>query len=199
MFDAFFFANPQSLWAGIVTGLVFGFLLQRAHVTRADTIIGQFLLRDFTVIKVMLTAMIVGGVGVYAMLQLGMIEGLHVKGANLLVNTLGGVIFGLGMATLGYCPGTAIAAIGDGSKDAGWGALGMIAGAALYAEAYPWVKSTLTPIGDLGKVTLVSATHLSPWWFFVALAIAASVGFWRLERYEAQRRSAPGRSAAHAV
>ena len=83
---------------------------------------------------------------------------LHIKNAALLGNALGGVIFGAGMALLGYCPGTGVAAFGDGSRHALFGVLGMLVGAALFAEVYPWLKSELLGIGDLGKATLPSLT-----------------------------------------
>lgn len=189
MWETSFFAGAGILALGALTGLIFGFLLQKAHLTRANVIIGQFLLRDFTVLKVMFTAMVVGGVGIYAMLQLGMIEALHVKGTVLLANAVGGVIFGVGMALFGYCPGTGVAAIGDGSRDAIPGVLGMLVGAAVYAEMHGWLSSTIGAVGDFGKATLVTATDLSPWWFLVLMAAAALGGFAALERWERRRKS----------
>jgi len=188
MFDTPYFADPRVLLLGALTGLVFGFLLQKGGVTRFDVIVGQFLLRDFTVAKVMLTAMVVGGAGIYAMLALGMIEGLHVKAVFLLANALGGVVFGVGMAILGYCPGTGVAAIGDGSRDAVVGVAGMLLGAAIYAETHSWVATHLLPFGDLGKETMVTTTGLSPWWFLALLALAGIVGFGLLERRERGRK-----------
>lgn len=186
MFDTPLFASPGVLALGALTGLIFGFLLQKGRVTRFDVIVGQFLLRDFTVLKVMLTAIVVGGTGVWAMHQLGWVS-LHVKGAALLANGLGGAIFGVGMATLGYCPGTGVAAIGDGARDAWFGLLGMLFGAAVYAEAYPWLNERILKVGDLGKLTLADAAHVSPWWFVAALAGIAVTVFALLERWEHRR------------
>jgi hypothetical protein len=188
MFDTNFFASPLTLLYGALTGLVFGFLLHRGGVTRFGVIVKQFLLRDFTVLKIMGTAIVVGGIGVYGMLHLGILEGLKVKSSHLVVNAAGGVIFGAGMAILGYCPGTGIAAIGAGSRDAIAGVFGMLFGAAVFAEAYPWIKTTLMPLGDLGKETLVTTTGVSEWWYLAALAIAALLGFLALERWENRRQ-----------
>lgn len=193
MFDTTFFASPGVLLMGALTGFIFGFLLQKGSVTRFNTIVGQFLLKDFTVIKVMLTAVIVGGIGVYLMLQAGMIDGLHVKKAELLGNVLGGLIFGVGMAILGYCPGTGVAAIGDGSRDAVAGVLGMLAGAAVYAELYPWFKTNVLGVGAIGEETLATLSGVSPLVVLVGLGIAAVFGFRALERYE--RRPAALESA----
>ncbi len=179
-----FFADPKTLILGAITGLVFGFLLQKGGVTRYNVIVNQFRFKDFTVLKTMLTAIIVGAIGIYAMLQLGMIKGLSVKGAELAMNAGGGLIFGVGMVLLGYCPGTALAAVGQGSRDAVVGIVGALVGAAVYAEVYPLLARTVEPIGKLGKITFADATHASPWWFIVGLAIVAVALFTWLERRE---------------
>ncbi len=184
------FASPSTIALGLLAGLVFGFLLQRGGVTQYSTIVNQFRFRDFTVLKAMLTAIIVGAIGVYAMLQLGWIKGLHVKGTEIAMNALGGVIFGIGMVILGYCPGTALAAIGQGSRDAAVGVLGAVVGAGVYAEAYPLLARTIEPVGKLGKVTFADVTHASPWWFVVGLAAVAGVLFWWLEKQERRARAA---------
>lgn len=177
-----FFADPRTILLGALTGLIFGFLLQKGGVTRYNVIVNQFRFKDFTVLKTMLTAIIVGAIGVYAMLSLGMIKGMHVKAAELGMNAVGGLIFGVGMVLLGYCPGTALAAVGQGSRDALVGIVGALVGAAVYAEAYPWLARTLQPIGNLGKISFADAAHASPWWFIAGLA-AVSVGlFVWLER-----------------
>ncbi|MCA8980522.1 MAG: YeeE/YedE family protein [Planctomycetes bacterium] len=184
MFDTNLFASPQLLLFGALTGLVFGFLLQRGGVTQHKVIVGQFLLRDFTVLKIILTAVIVGGVGIYAMTGMGMIEGLKVKAAHVLADVLGGVIFGSGMAVLGYCPGTGIAAIGQGSRDAIAGTLGMLFGAAAYAQAYPFMQEHVLGVGELGKVTLVGEFGGPAWIWLAALAVGAGLLFVWLERRE---------------
>ncbi|MBX3402161.1 MAG: YeeE/YedE family protein [Phycisphaeraceae bacterium] len=179
-----FFADPTTLLLGAITGLVFGFLLQKGGVTRYNVIVRQFLFRDFTVLKTMLTAIIVGAIGIYAMLALGMIEGLHVKTAALMMNLLGGAIFGVGMVLLGYCPGTAVAAAGQGSRDALVGIAGGLVGALAYAEAYPWISKNIEPVANFGKITFPGISHVSPWLFIVPLALIASALFYWLERRE---------------
>lgn len=171
------FADPTTLLLGALTGLVFGFLLQRGGVTRYATIVNQFRLVDFTVLKVMMTAIVVGGVGIYAMRAMGMDFPMHIKGAAVVANGLGGLIFGVGMVLLGYCPGTGVAAIGEGSRHAIAGVIGMLAGAAFYAEIYPALNRSLLKIGDMGKVTLAEQLGVSPFVILIPLAIAAVIGF----------------------
>jgi len=168
-----FFADPASLFLGAFTGLAFGFLLQKGGVTRYEVIVGQFLLRDFTVTKIMGTAIAVGAVGIYGMNALGLEFSFHIKQAALLGNLLGGLLFGVGMALLGYCPGTGVAAMGEGSRHAIFGVAGMLAGAAGYAEAYPVMKASVLGVFNIGKATLATVTGFSPLWFIVILVGAA--------------------------
>ena len=179
-----FFADPTTLLLGGLTGLVFGFLLQRGGVTRFDVIVGQFLLKDFTMIKIMLTAVVVGGAGIYAMRASGIELALHIKSAALLANALGGLIFGVGMAIAGYCPGTGVAAIGAGSRHAIPTVLGMVFGAAAFAEVYPWVKANVLGVGSMGKATFETLTGLSPLWLMAATLVAVVGALFALERYE---------------
>lgn len=182
MFETSFFTDTNSLLAGVFTGFVFGFLLQKAAVARFDTIVGQFLLRDFTVLKVMLTAIIVGGVGIYALLDTSLIAGLHLKSATLAANALGGVIFGVGMAIAGYCPGTAVAALGEGSKDAIAVLLGMLAGTAAFSHSFPLLQQHVLKQADFGEITLAQAAGISPWAIFAILAVLALILFRFLEQ-----------------
>ena len=171
------FASPQMLIAGAITGLVFGFLLQKGGVTRFNVIVNQFRLKDFTVLKVMLTAILLGGLGIYIMKGIGVEFAMHIKATHILANTIGGLIFGVGMVILGYCPGTGVAAIGDGSKHATFGVLGMLFGAAIYAELYPWAKSHILNVGQLGKVTIPSEIGVSPITFLILLSIGAIIAY----------------------
>jgi len=86
-------------------GFVFGWLLQRGGVTDYNVVVNQFRFRDFTVLKVMLTAVVVGGIGVAA-LHSGGLANYQIKAAPMLVIVLGAAIFGVGMVIYGYCPGT---------------------------------------------------------------------------------------------
>lgn len=176
MFEPF----PRLL-LGLLTGILFGWLLQRSGVARFSTIVGQFLFRDFTMMKMMLTAIVTGGVGVYAMQSFGLVT-LSVKPMLLGGVLAGSVLFGVALAVLGYCPGTGVAAAAQGSRDAIAGVLGMFAGSALFAELYPSLKAGLLSWGDYGKITLPQVTGLSWSVIFLALAVVAAALFTWLER-----------------
>jgi hypothetical protein len=188
------FDTPEKLALGLITGVVFGFLLQKGQVTKFRTIVGQFLLKDFTVLKVMLTAVVVGGMGVYALYGLDWAS-LHVKPLVLGGVLGGGLIFGVGMALLGYCPGTGVAAVAEGSRHAVFGVLGMLVGAALYAEVYPFMKATVLSLGSFGKVTLPGVTGISAWVYLAALTVGTAMLFAALERW--QPRLAPKAAATN--
>jgi uncharacterized membrane protein YedE/YeeE len=147
---------------GMITGIVFGFLLQKAGVIRYDKQLGALRLVDMTIVKFMVSTVLVGMVGVYAVVDLGLAE-LSVKPTVLGGNMVGGLIFGLGWGLLGYCPGTAVGALGEGRWDGLWGILGMLTGAGLFAEAYPTLKDTILTWGDYGKITLPEVLGVNPW------------------------------------
>jgi uncharacterized membrane protein YedE/YeeE len=170
----------------VVFGAAFGFLLHRGRVADYDTIIGQFLLKDFTVLKIMLTAIIVGGIGVFALVQLGYAQ-FHIKPADTLAISLGAALFGIGMVLYGYCPGTALAAIGGGSLHALVGAAGMLVGGIAYALSFDWVKANILPVGAMGKVQLPALLGVGAPVIFAALAAVALIFFALLERGAARR------------
>lgn len=155
---------------GLVTGIVFGFLLQKGRVTKSEVIVGQFLGRDFTVVKVMASAVIVGSIGVYALLPLELFS-LSVKPLLWSGIILGGMMFGIGMSVLGYCPGTGVAACGEGKIDALFGFFGMLAGAGLYVFNYNSMSQLQKWWGDYGKKTLPELTHTSPWIWISSMAV----------------------------
>lgn len=187
------FEATDKLVLGLVTGIVFGFLLQKGRVGKFEVIVGQLLFKDWTVVKIMATAVAVGSVGVYALVSLGMAT-LHIKPALLGGVLVGGLLFGLGMAIFGYCPGTGVAASGAGHRDAMVGVAGMLFGALLYVTGYPQLKPLIESIADWGKLTLPQATSTSPWPWVLGLVIALSALLAWLEK-----RQRPAGPAGHAA
>lgn len=168
--------SPQvTFWFALPMGMLFGLLLHRGGVADYNKIVNQFRFRDFTVLKIMLTAILVGGIGVLVLKSTGNAQ-WHIKPANILAVVLGAALFGVGMVVYGYCPGTAIAACGTGSLHALTGFAGMLVGGALYAWSFPWVDAHVQTVAALGKVRLPDVSGLPDWaWFAILLAIAAGL------------------------
>lgn len=144
----------------LIFGLAFGFLLQKGGVTKYHLLEGQLLLVDFTVVKVMLSAILVGMIGFYFLQQKGFAE-LHIKPAKLGANIIGGLIFGVGFALAGYCPGTGAAALGQGNLNALYYMGGMLVGSYIYAESSGILNRSVKTWQDKGKVTLPEIFHVS--------------------------------------
>lgn len=151
-----------TLLLGLITGIVFGFLLQKGRVLRFETQVGAMLLQDMTIMKFMMSAMLVGMVGIYLMVDAEIIILSH-KSMNVGAILTGGMLFGAGWSIMGYCPGTALGALGEGRLHAVFAIGGMIAGASLYARAYPFLKDTLIAWKDFGRIALPDSLGVSHW------------------------------------
>ncbi|MBP1732520.1 MAG: hypothetical protein H6Q55_2949 [Deltaproteobacteria bacterium] len=171
-----------NLILGLITGIFFGFFLQKGQALKYDRQLGMLRLRDFTLVKLILTAILVGMAGVYFFVDLGVAK-LSIKPTVLGANIIGGLIFGLGWGMLGYCPGTAVGATAEGRWDAFWGGvLGMLVGAGIFAEVYPAIKDTLLKWGDFGKLTLPSLLGVNHWVIIVLAWMAMGLILLVLEK-----------------
>ena len=176
--------TPVALQAAIV-GFIFGFLLQKGGIAQFNVIVGQLLLKNFRMLKIMMTAILVGGVLVYGTLSLNLAQELLVGPFSLAAVIVGSALVGLGMAVLGYCPGTAVAAAGQGSRDAYLGIIGLVIGSGIYAFTYPILKNSLLNIWLYpAKITLATLLGISPWTIFIILIVGTVVGFAILEKWE---------------
>ena len=153
---------------GLFTGICFGFLLQKGGATDYGVIEGQLLLTNFTVLKLMLSAVMVGMI-VFPILKKFGYANLHAAHGTLGSNVIGGLIFGAGFALLGYCPGTVAGAVGTGALDALFGGMiGLLLGAGFFARLYPNLKSTLVR-GPFPAVTVPEFLHLNLWVVIIIL------------------------------
>ncbi len=161
---------------GIITGIIFGFLLQKARVIRYDKQLAALRLMDMTIVKYMFTTVLVAMVGVYLLKDLGLVK-LSIKTTILGGNIIGGLIFGAGWGLLGYCPGTSLGALGEGRWDSIWGIVGMLAGAAVFAELFPLMKRTVLTWGNLGKITIPGILGINHWIVIVIVVVLAVLMF----------------------
>lgn len=147
---------------GLITGILFGFFLQKGRVLRFEKQVGAMLLTDMTIFKFMLSAILVGMVGIQLLAGADIISLSH-KAMNLGAVLVGGALFGCGWAVMGFCPGTSIGALGEGRWHAVFAIAGMVTGAAVYAELYPFFKSTVLAWKNFGKIGVADVLSLSPW------------------------------------
>jgi hypothetical protein len=167
---------------GLLAGVCFGFLLQKGGATSYDVIVGQLLFQDMIVVKIMLTAMIVGMVGIHLLKALNLAE-VHNRTGSLGSNVLGGLMFGIGFAVLGYCPGTVMGAVGQGNVDALLGGVvGLLIGAGLFATLYPRLENRIIKKGRFPAQSLPELLRVNAWGVIVPVVIGAIALLWWLER-----------------
>jgi len=168
----------SELILGLITGIAFGTLLQQGRVLRFEKQVGAMLLKDMTIVKFMLSAIIVGTVGINLLVSSGVVD-LKIKATHVGANLIGGLLFGAGWAVMGYCPGTSVGALGEGRWHAVWAIVGMLFGAAMYAEFYPAMKASVLTWGVFGEVTLPQILGVSPWIVIpIFVALLSSVFVW---------------------
>lgn len=147
---------------GLIVGIIFGVLLQKARALRFEKQVAAMQLKDMTILKFMMSAILIGMVGITILEGTGSIA-FSLKSMNVGGVIIGGVLFGVGWALSGYCPGTSIGALGEGRWHAVFAILGMLAGAAIYAELYPFFSKTVLAWKDFGKIGLSEILHVSRW------------------------------------
>ncbi|MBS3737026.1 MAG: YeeE/YedE thiosulfate transporter family protein [Candidatus Bipolaricaulota bacterium] len=152
MLDRFREKRSLRLVTALVVGLLFGFLLQKGGATDYGVLVNQLLLRDFTVLKIIFSAIVVGSLGIHLLVRGGLVDP-SIKPFKPKPIIIGGLIFGAGFALLGYCPGTLAGAIGAGSIHALLGAVGMVTGSSAFANLYPRIKGSIEE-GNRGRLTI---------------------------------------------
>jgi uncharacterized membrane protein YedE/YeeE len=162
----------QSIYA-LLVGVAMGALIQRVRASSPGMILKNLRLENLTVIKFMATTIAIGMLAVYA-INVFAPGALHfdIKPAYVLGVAIGGLVFGVGFAVGGYCPGTCVVGVGEGRKDAWFTIAGGVVGALLFTLGYNVLNAALIKPMDLGKVRLQDVLHLSP----IATAVLVGVG-----------------------
>ena len=153
----------NSIISGLLLGGAFGFVLERAGVGSPCKLTAQFRLSDWSVFKVMFTAIVVTSVGIMLLEAVGYIDSanLFVPPAFLGAAALGGALVGAGFALGGYCPGTSVVGLVSGRIDAGIFLIGLLIGTWLFADLFTSIEF-LTSAGEYVKATtLPEALQLS--------------------------------------
>lgn len=172
------FSEETSLVLAFALGLGFGWFLERAGFGSAKKLTSQFYGNDMSVFKVMFTAIITAMAGVTLLSAMGVLDRsqIYLVPTFLVPQLVGGLIFGVGFITGGYCPGTCIAGIATGHKDAVMYGLGMLVGVLAFSALFPSIEP-LTQVTSMGKLTLSDLFGLSYGTLTVLVVLIAVGGF----------------------
>jgi uncharacterized membrane protein YedE/YeeE len=156
---------------GIAMGIVFGFALEKSRVFEPGIIVGQMQLRNFIMLKVFLTAVATGAVVLAFLNGFGYVK-LQPKAALYAADIVGGLLLGAGITLAGACPGTTLAQIGAGYRDALFTLLGGLFGAVAFSYAQPALSKTF--LGAPGPKLIFTDLIGVPYWMG-ALVLAAVI------------------------
>ncbi|RUT80171.1 YeeE/YedE thiosulfate transporter family protein [Ancylomarina longa] len=170
----------------LIFGFLFGGILQYASLNKYNVISGLATLDNYTVAKAIAVALGVGAILLNIEIGLGMAS-FHIKPLVLGGILLGGLIFGSGMAILGYCPGTLAVSLGEGSIDAFVGIIGGLLGGFVFTILLPFIKGIIGP--NLGAISLNSLMGTGLLFFilvFIIGGVFVYIAFW-LNKKEGKR------------
>ena len=151
-------SDASNLWLAIPIGIVFGYALFHAGFTDSRRIAWAFYFKDVGVPVVMFSAIVTGMIGLWGMSLVGMIDisQVYMLPTFLIPMAVGGLIFGVGMAIGGYCPGTAVAAVATGKIDGVVFIGGFLIGSLIFGDMFPvW--------GDFYNSNYLGAYRLDQW------------------------------------
>ena len=178
-----------ALAVALILGVGFGWFLERGGLGNARKLAGQFYLADFTVFKVMFSAIVTAMLGLFWLGKLGVVDvsRVYVPETYLLPQLVGGLVFGAGFVIGGLCPGTSCVAAATGRLDGFAVVGGLLGGIWLFGEAFPLVDRfyASTARGTLTLPALFSVPHGVVVFAVVAIALVAFAGAGRLEQARA--------------
>jgi len=168
-------------------GFLFGSALQYAKLNRYNVISGMATLENFAVAKAIATAIGIGVIIIAIEIGLGFAS-WHIKPILLGGIAIGGIIFGTGMAILGYCPGTLPVSLGEGSVDALLGITGGLAGGLVYTIILPSIQGILGPdLGTISLYTLIGQHHFLFYLVDIILGVLfVWIAFWLNKKEKAK-------------
>lgn len=179
------FALPDIV-SGLLCGVLFGYVLENAGFGSPCKLTAQFRLSDWSVFKVMFTAIVVAAIGLTVLTSTGVMaaDDIYVPAAFLGAAAIGGALVGAGFAVGGYCPGTSVVAVVSGRLDAVVFFFGLLLGTGVFAGGFGALEAWTTS-GELKSAdTLPALLHVSPWVVDVAMVAAAVFVFWLAARFE---------------
>ena len=180
------FGDGTTLVIAVLLGIAFGWFLERGGMGNARKLAGQFYFTDLSVLKLMFSAILTAMLGLFWLSWAGLLDlsRVYVPETFVAPQLVGGLVFGVGFATGGLCPGTSCVAAATGRRDGFALIAGMLTGVFVFGEAFPALASFADSTAR-GAWTLPQALGLSYGTvvgIIVAVALGAFAGAERLER-----------------
>ena len=172
-------------------GFLFGFVLDKGGLNRYHKIANVFRFTDLTVLRFMMTGMLVGVLGIYTLQYLGILSLTDVAPSVVARQIVGGLVFGVGMAAAGFCPGTCIAGAARGQIDyLVPGLLGFLTGGLVFGLLYPtdlvrWLMTT--GAFDQAYAKLPEILGVDPMLFMLVIAEAIFLTVYVLRKTQISR------------
>lgn len=164
--------------SALITGLVFGYVIQRGGFCLTRAISNVVLMGDASIMRAYVLALLVAVVGVQLLVTFGLVE-VPVRPFRWLANIAGGLLFGVGMVLAGGCSGSTWYRVGEGAVGAWVILIGFALGATTanvgaLARVREWLQaSEIRPGG--APPTLPSLLGLPAWPVIAVIAVAGAV------------------------
>ncbi len=165
--------------SGLICGVLFGYALESAGFASPRKLTAQFRFTDWSVFKVMFTAIIVAAIGLYAAMATGVIaaNSVFIPTTYFWATLAGGALVGAGMAIGGYCPGTSSVALASGRLDGLFFMIGMVVGTGLFAGVFDPIKGFYLAGEGPKAQTLPQLFGIPTWAVIGILIVVAILGF----------------------
>jgi hypothetical protein len=180
-------SQAVNLLLGLAIGVGFGFVLESGGLGDARKLVGQFLLKDMAVFKVMFTAIITAMLGLFFLSWGGLInlELLQISDSYLAPQLVGGLVLGAGFAIAGYCPGTTVVGMASGKIDALYCFGGLFVGSILFSLSFTWLESFYNST-HLSEDHLSAVLSIQTGTLIFLLILIAVAGFALSEKLESR-------------
>lgn len=177
-------------WVVMLGGILFGYFLEVSGLGSPRKLNAQFTLRDWTVFKVMFTAIVVAAAALWLLGALGALrfEALKIPTPFLWAMLLGGALLGAGLTVGGYCPGTSVVGFFSGRIDALFFMVGLLLGTLIFTSVFDEIQGLYLAGKGPVRQTMGDWSGLPAWLILLGLAGLAWGGFRLGARFESRQQ-----------
>ena len=174
----------------LLTGIVFGMLLEKAGFGNARKLVQQFYFTDMSMFKVLFSAIVTAMVGIFWLSYLGVLDitQIYINGTYLWPQIIGGIVFGFGFVICGLCPGTSCVAVFTGKLDGLAVFAGMFAGLIIFGEIEPLLSKAIN-YSSMGDISLYEIFNMNYGLLTLLITLVALGAFWFAGRVEQRYNS----------